>query len=261
MDTRSYKKFLIESLREIKRAHNNNYLSIFAGAGVSVDSGMPKWSELIETIKNSLGGGCTDRDDFLTIADKFYVQYKENIYYRKIKELIPNNLEPNELHDKIVNLNIRNIVTTNWDNLFEKAINNNGRYFDIIRKDDDMGYATGYSKLIKMHGDLEENNIVFRETDYLNYSRNFPLIENYVKAIFSTDVVVLVGYSLGDYNVKQILSWLRCSAKTKPIYFIKTEKEFESLEFEYYKEKNVFVLYLEMLCKKEEEELCRKKSQ
>ena len=246
MDRGEYQDFLKESLEKIQKAHRENYLSIFAGAGVSVESELPSWEKLIKNVKNEI---CfdTSKDNHLSIADKFYFRCgNDTIYYEKLKEIM--NLDhkiPNELHDKIVNLNTRNIITTNWDNLFEKAINNNGKYFDIIRKDDDMGYTTGRSKLIKMHGDLEEKNIVFRETDYLEYSRNFPLIENYVKAIFSTDVVILVGYSLGDYNVKQILSWLRCNAKTKPIYFIKTGKEFETSDFDYYKEQNIFVLYLE----------------
>ncbi|WP_328591489.1 hypothetical protein [Helicobacter mehlei] len=55
----------------------------------------------------------------------------------------------------------------------------------------------------------------------------------------------MVGYSLGDPNVKQIISWVNFysnkvrqnlnSAKT--IYFIKTSAMFNSTEFEFYKKK------------------------
>lgn len=249
MDKSGYIHFLKESLREIKKVHNENYLSVFAGAGVSMGSDLPDWNELIDMIKKRLGG-IESKDDNLVIAEKFYIQSGEALYYNKLKEFIPDDTKANHIHEAIVNLNIKNIITTNWDNLFEKAVYDNGRYFDIIKQDKDMCFTKGHAKLIKMHGSLDRENIVFRESDYLDYSKNFPLIENYVKAIFSTDVVILVGYSLGDYNIKQIISWL--SGETKPIYFIKTKREFNLLEYEYYKSKNIYMLYLKEWCNEEE---------
>lgn len=140
------------------------------------------------------------------------------------------------MHLGIVRLNIKNLITTNWDNLFEQAINEEGRFFNIIKSDKDIGSSTGFAKFIKMHGSLDENNIVFKEQDYLEYSKHFPLIENYIKGVFSTDTVILLGYSLSDQNVKQIISWVNSHSKSvKPIYFIKTAKEFDRIEFEFYK--------------------------
>nr|WP_156581146.1 SIR2 family protein [Helicobacter pylori] len=148
------------------------------------------------------------------------------------------------MHLEIVKLNIKNLITTNWDNLFEQAINEEGRFFNIIKSDKDIGSSTGFAKFIKMHGSLDENNIVFKEQDYLEYSKYFPLIENYIKGVFSTDTVILLGYSLSDQNVKQIISWVNSHSKSvKPIYFIKTAKEFDRIEFEFYKNKNIHILY------------------
>lgn len=249
MDESGYKRLLTKILECIKKAHNENYLSVFAGAGVSIDSNLPSWNELIDKIRKKLGD-IESKDDNLVVAEKFYIRFGKADYYKNLKEFIPDYTKPNDIHEAIVNLNIKNIITTNWDNLFEQAVYDNGRYFDIIKQDEDMRSAKGHAKLIKMHGSLDRENIVFRERDYLDYSKNFPLIENYVKAIFSTDVVILVGYSLGDYNIKQIISWL--SGETKPIYFIKTKSKFNLLEYEYYKSKNIYMLYLQEWCNKEE---------
>ena len=248
MDKEEYQTFLKEALEKIQKAHRENYLSIFAGAGVSVDSGMPKWSTLMEKIKESIESNA-DEDDFLTI-EKFYEQYGEEVCYQRIKEWIHDNAEPNKLHDKIVNLNIKNLITTNWDNLFEKAMDNNGTFFHEIKQDNDIRYTTGYSRFVKMHGSLDKNNIVFRKTDYEQYSNKFPLIENYVKAIFSTDIVLLVGYSLRDSNVQQILSWLKDCSKQKKfsIYLVKTKDEFSLQDFNDCREKyDVAMFYLEEL--------------
>ncbi len=77
------------------------------------------------------------------------------------------------------------------------------------------------------------------------------MIENYIKGVFSTDTVILLGYSLSDQNVKQIISWVNSHSKSvKPIYFIKTAKEFDRIEFEFYKNKNIHILYTQGLFEK-----------
>lgn len=289
MTSDAHKVFIATSLENIRKAHNENYLSIFAGAGISAGSSLPSWDKLMDTLreklydkiernenyyacaKDFLGQHSTPSQkelatlinnmekrlkeelydeikrggDYLVLAERFFNQFGHNIYYQILRELIPSHVQPNDLHLEIVKLNLKNLITTNWDNLFEKAINEEGMFFDIIKADVDMGNSMGFSKLIKMHGSLDRENIVFCERDYLEYSQNFPLIENYIKGIFSTDLVVLVGYSLSDPNVKQIVSWVNsCSKNIKPIYFIKTGAAFDWIEFEFYKNKNIHVLYL-----------------
>ncbi|GAA7233823.1 hypothetical protein ID0464_08450 [Helicobacter pylori] len=63
--------------------------------------------------------------------------------------------------------------------------------------------------------------------------------------------MILLGYSLSDQNVKQIISWVNSHSKSvKPIYFIKTAKEFDRIEFEFYKNKNIHILYTQELFEK-----------
>ncbi|WRC70696.1 SIR2 family protein [Helicobacter pylori] len=244
MNYQQYKEFIKTSIDNIRKAHNENYLSIFAGAGISAESKLPKWGDLINELQKCLYGDTKKNENYLVFAEKFYNQFGESFYYQTLKSLIPNSAKRNDLHLEIVKLNIKNLITTNWDNLFEQAINEEGRFFNIIKSDKDIGGSTGFAKFIKMHGSLDENNIVFKEQDYLEYSNIFPLIENYIKGVFSTDVVILFGYSLSDQNVKQIISWVNSHSKSvKPIYFIKTAKEFDRIEFEFYKNKNIHILY------------------
>lgn len=251
MNNQQYKEFIKTSIDNIRKAHNENYLSIFAGAGISAESKLPKWGDLINELQKRLYGETKKNEDYLVLAEKFYNQFGESFYYQTLKSLIPDSTKKNDLHLGIVKLNIKNLITTNWDNLFEQAINEEGRFFNIIKSDKDIGSSTGFAKFIKMHGSLDENNIVFKEQDYLEYSKHFPLIENYIKGVFSTDTVILLGYSLSDQNVKQIISWVNSHSKSvKPIYFIKTAKEFDRIEFEFYKNKNIHILYTQELFEK-----------
>ncbi len=250
-----HKRLIKRSLKYIRKAHNENCLSIFAGAGISASSGLPSWKKLIDALKKKLYGNTEKDEDYLILAEKFFNRFGKEHYYQKIRKELKmrdgDDVEPN-LHLEIVKLNLKNLITTNWDDLFEKAFDKEKIFSNIIKTDEDIKNSGGFSKLIKMHGSLDKENIVFCEKDYLEYSQNFPLIENYVKGIFSTDTVVLVGYSLGDQNVKQIISWVNFhlnktqqkSNRTKTIYFIKTSAMFDPIEFEFYEKKNIHVLYI-----------------
>lgn len=75
-------------------------------------------------------------------------------------------------------------------------------------------------KLIKMHGDFSNHNIVFKEDDYINYEYNFPLISNYIKSILSTHTVLFLGYSYNDFDIKQIIKWTQNHSNIRPPMFL-----------------------------------------
>ena len=63
--------------------------------------------------------------------------------------------------------------------------------------------------IIKMHGDvLRPETIVLKEQDYLEYSQKHVLIELFVKSLLADHTILFLGYSLNDYNVKLIVSWI-----------------------------------------------------
>ena len=45
----------IQSIKNINNANENNRLVVFVGAGVSKNSGVPTWGELIDTIAKQIG--------------------------------------------------------------------------------------------------------------------------------------------------------------------------------------------------------------
>ncbi|MDK2084284.1 SIR2 family protein [Aliarcobacter butzleri] len=244
-----------ESLVNIKKFYNNEQLSLFVGAGVSIESELPNWNDLINELKKELN---TKENDFLKIAQLYFLQFGENIYYKKLLEKFDlSNKKPNELIDSIVKMRCKNIVTTNWDDLLEKSISNYGMFYDVVKNSDDFSnLGINTNLLIKMHGDLLDRNIVFKEDDYLSYSDNFSLIELFVKSIFIRSVVLFVGYSVSDFNVKQLITWVQNRTNQNlPIYFLEVRKDFDYLEFTYYKSKNIYILYTKSLFKNANEVL------
>lgn len=228
-----------EHFRTIRRAIENNKLAVFVGSAVSYDSGLPSWRELISSMKDSLESPRTD--DYLKIAEHYYLEYGKNTYFNKINDFFPSESEPNDLHKLILDLKPQHIITTNWDDLLEKSIRNEGELYFTVANDHQLAASPSSQLLIKMHGDLSHRNIVFKESDYLSYSDKFPLIENFIKSIFSTHIVIFIGYSISDYNLNQILSWIRNRTPDAPPSFtILTESKITLSESNYLREKAVY---------------------
>ncbi|WP_179877315.1 hypothetical protein [Vibrio cholerae] len=73
-----------EHFKTIRKAIENNKLAVFVGSAVSFDSNLPSWGELISLMKSALELPRTD--DYLKIAEHYYLQYGRNTYYSKIND-------------------------------------------------------------------------------------------------------------------------------------------------------------------------------
>lgn len=144
---------------------------------------------------------------------------------KKIKDFFPDNIPHSKIHDLIFKLNPHSVITTNWDTLLEAAINAKTYFYNVISSDKDLMKSYLGKKLIKMHGDFKNHNIVFKEDDYLNYSYKFPLIENYVKSIISTHTVLFLGYSYNDIDLKQIIKWTQNHSSVRPPMYLVVFKD------------------------------------
>lgn len=211
----------------IIKANNDNSLVIFVGAGISKLSEtaslkLPVWSDLIEELKRELGDN--GESDYLKIAQLYYLEFGEYSYYKLIKSYFPEYIKPSEAHKLIFEINPHVVVTTNWDNILERAVEENAYFYDLVCSDRDLVKSRLQNKLIKMHGDFKSHNIVFKEDDYLNYKYNFPLMENYIKSLLSTHTVLFLGYSYNDINLKQISKWIQQHSTVRPPIYLAAHK-------------------------------------
>ena len=96
-----------------------------------------------------------------------------------------------------------------------------------------------------MHGDFQHDNFVLKEDDYLSYSYNFRLIETYIKAIIAKNIVLFIGYSFNDPDMKQLFSWVKdvLGNDFQHAYMLEGFRNYDENEFEYYKNLGVNVIY------------------
>lgn len=218
-------------ITSIIRAKDEESLAIFVGAGVSKSSEtrnikIPSWADLIDSLIADLN--IEGETDYLKIAQLYYLSFGEHLYYKKIKEFFPDNIPHSKIHDYIFKLNPHAVITTNWDCLLESAISDKSYFYNVVSSDKDLMKSHLGKKLIKMHGDFKNHNIVFKEDDYINYKFNFPLLENYVKSILSTNTILFIGYSYNDIDLKQIIKWTQNHSSVRPPMYLAVFKDIPS---------------------------------
>lgn len=237
--------------QRVTAASQNNSLTFFVGAGISKLSNAPKWSELIDAFSDNLGiakRGAYSNEEFLSIPQMYYysINQDDTEYYSFIDHCFAKaELVPNAIHKLLFALNPHAFVTTNFDDLLEKAAVECCQSFKVVACDKEISQINGDRFILKLHGDLTHKNIVLKEEDYLNYSDNFKLTETLLRSIFATNTVVFIGYGLNDYNIKLILNWTKTLLKdkfVKPLFIYTDDKELSKEELRYHESKGLHVI-------------------
>ena len=233
---------ILKTIDTLREKAELNKLVVFVGSGVSCNvPGMPSWHDLIAEMAKSINfsncdscyhkeecmklcSRCTDRGectakcltsedystyDFLKIPQYVY-NFRTETYHRVLRDCVKDKVVPTApLSKAIFSINPTHIITTNYDRLLETSESEFRDQYDIIVTDKDLLNADKSKYIIKMHGDvLRPETIVLKEQDYLEYSQKHVLIELFVKSLLADHTILFLGYSLNDYNVKLIVSWI-----------------------------------------------------
>lgn len=263
--------YYINLLRE--KAHTDK-LIVFVGAGVSCNvEGMPNWYELIqkmaESIKYSKCATCKKKTAKCKETCKFYDSYSNDEFlkipqyvYNRSKKLYDRVLRENIDHDRTIDAPLSNailelapshIITTNYDKLIEICRSVQRDNYGVIIDDKDLLDSQKKKYIIKMHGDIDyPDTIILKESDYLEYSQKHVLIEMFVKSLLADHTILFLGYSLNDYNIKLIISWINyirtqnkaLSADKKVGYIVLDSKKITKTQQRYFENNNIGVINL-----------------
>ena len=281
-----------EILKEIyilREKAERNKLAVFVGAGVSRNvPGMPSWYELVVAMAKEIGYSkcdvcrhkkdcqkrcekCSQRDEcgskcFAAAdysADEYLKipQYVFNQKQQTYMEVVKKNITDKSISDAplskaVFEIHPAHIITTNYDRLLEASDSEFRRQYDVVISDGDLLDSDKSKYIIKMHGDVTRpDTIVLKEQDYLEYSQKHVLIELFIKALLADHTILFLGYSLNDYNVKLIISWLNfLRSQNKTIkkerrigYIVLDEEKVDKNTKDYFRSNNIEVLNIHTL--------------
>jgi NAD-dependent SIR2 family protein deacetylase len=203
---------------------------VFAGAGMSRVTGVPKWRELLEKLNNlvALEGVNVAKIDplhFPEIAQMIYDRLESDgrtaEYYETIQECMkPTQCSWDSKHQKIIRASSL-VVTTNIDGVFEKAITDtlkdgpqwvpSGQRFSYqtLNNLDIRKLANSYH-IKYLHGRYDEKEIILKTCDYFKFYRvrnggEASNLEKVLKDMFcSREGIVFVGFSFGDRFILEV---------------------------------------------------------
>lgn len=251
-------------LIEVNKYKNKEKLAFFVGAGVSKMSDFPSWAELVISMAEEIGYDSYNvnkdgkpmlsSEEFLKIPQMYFNEKGKDTYLKKVKSQLDVKRTPNNIHKLIMRMNPYHLLTTNYDDLLEQSANMFGINYSVINSDKKVSGTSTQRYIIKVHGDFEDDNFVLKESDYLNYEQNFKLIDNVMKTIMATNMIVFIGYQLNDYNIKLILNWVQNvqgDSFIEPIFIYTDPEELNDISIDYYKKRGLRIICAYDLCKQE----------
>jgi SIR2-like domain len=191
-------------------------VTLFAGAGLSTNAGLPLWDELMQPLANELG--LEPGTEPMNIAQYYtdaHVQGRYLLNKHIVRQLRSAPPRFSFVHILIKELPLKAIITTNFDNLIERALARDPeRPHRVIISDEDLSYHSNRDlPVIKANGCIgRPESLVLTVQDFESYSERRPVLAGYLKSLMATSTLLFLGTSLrepafGSFNA-EVLSHL-----------------------------------------------------
>lgn len=264
---------LLENIFILREKADNNKLVIFVGSGVSLNTpGMSSWYGIIDEMataakysrckycyhkKRNCKKNCQFIKDYTSDEYLKIPQYLYNKNQRKYWKILNKSITDPDVEapmsSAIFEINPAHIITTNYDKLLEASNHIYSKQYDVIVEERDLLVSDKGKYIIKMHGDLEyPKTVVLKERDYLDYSQNHVLVELFIKSLLTDHTFLFLGYSLNDYNIKLIISWLNYMRsennaidKNHKAGYIVFDKKIDKIQKDYFENNNIGVITID----------------
>lgn len=201
---------------------------LWAGSGFPKYTEYPDGKQLAEIIKENVQYSdrkyFEDKQQLIDVAQEFSEFYESECLIEILKNAF--NEEPTSLqyHQMIAQIpQITHIVTTNYDDLFERAY---GDKICPIVKDQDIPKSIIRDKVVvyKIHGSLESpDTIVITQDDYQNFYGNLDsLIWTKIKTLIAENTILFLGYAFEDLHVRYLFEsvFKKLGSAPKEIFWI-----------------------------------------
>ena len=192
-----------------------NKAAVMVGAGFSRNASpeFPTWQALGDRFYEKLHGRPPEPKtrflDILKLAGQVEALFERPALDDLLRQAIPDRHPPSPLHSRLLGLPWKDVFTTNYDTLLERAAPAVPlKRYTVVRAEKEIPDAEG-ARIVKLHGSFPEGPFVITEEDYRRYPLNHAPFVNTVRQALLENKLCLVGFSADDPNFLQWLGWIR----------------------------------------------------
>jgi hypothetical protein len=194
----------LEQAARLGRLARSGELALFLGAGVSTPAGLPAWRDLLRLVAER--SGCCEDVDFarLTPPDQAELLARRVADVGEhVAAICREHRRPSLAHALLAGLGCRQAVTTNYDRLYEDAVQATGRARPrVLPGESAVGADTWVAKL---HGDVgHPEDIVLTRRDFVRFDARARPAGSMLQSLLMTHHLLVVGASMSDDNVVRL---------------------------------------------------------
>jgi SIR2-like protein len=235
---------------ELKRFHTDGSLSLFVGAGVSVDCGLPDWTTLSKLVVERAWPGKTKGIDFQQLMKRIDMSSLNPLDSMRMARrelgaefnsvvtacLYEKGAASSRLVQAIVALkNVRRICCFNYDDLLEDAYSKAGVSFRRLIVGEQIPVDGQEILIFHPHGFLPRNNhssspaIILSEDDYHELYMSLYSWANLIQLnLLLTSNVLFIGCSLKDPNIRRLLDVCKKTGSAQKYFAVMKRPDYES---------------------------------
>lgn len=190
----------------------DNECSLFVGAGMSLNSNLPSWHQLLKPCAEDLGIQLHSNLDLFSLTQYYVNRKSESELRRIVNEQITLLAKSTTIHKILVSAGFKSIWTTNYDHLIEDSLQTAGIAYNPITSDYDLATVSyeGKTNVYKINGDIcRREAMVLTQRDLERYTGTHQLFLTFLKKELISNTFLFIGYSFKDRIVLNCLCEIR----------------------------------------------------
>ena len=210
------------------------------GSGPSIEAGCPTWDELLEQVQTDLNphdlSNLNSDPIFVTAQDRkdlpaAFTAIESLIGHDALEASVKKSLSvgnggPGAMHQLLADLPFAGYLTTNYDDLLERALNRvDPGWTAVGNVGDEVRKATGTAERVvwHIHGaaalDPSRSRLVITEEDYAQIYLDESRVFQQLRGLLTNRRIVVIGFGFRDSHMMQLLRAVgRLTDATRPIY-------------------------------------------